>query len=446
MFSIVDSELEHEFAKFNRTTHPMFTQVVAYNHLLYKAKQRREIPITRLPVPDKFGIEDCSVVLSITTSRLKRAAELYQWTYPHKKNKYRILLNKCTIDGEQLTFTPHYSEDASGRLHCWELTGIPVEFRNEMFDGFHQGDIRSCHLSVLCQRAKAIDPSLVTPVVDEYLVNAQPPREYLADLLAIPVDKAKAVITGFVFGGSVPSDAAQYHRPGGWRICDLLDKQQMRTLRLDRYWTDFRRETREILRTVVHHYKAINYKAVTNSFGLTMTLDRTIPAGVRPEQGKFKSWGSWGRIAHHIAVGDERNFLEIARQLSYGPIITLHDGFITKQPIDVGQLEQSIFDRTGFNIKYKHTVIGENTNMTDEPVIKRGKYKGRSLDELLTDKTYVKRLVNTHTQTSSTKLVQSSVSKCWLILVQNNTRSHMSSAVLVLRCRGSAASRNGERN
>ena len=118
---------------------------------------------------------------------------------------------------------------------------------------------------------------------------------------------------------------------------------------------EFASEVKAVISGVLAPYKELNADVITNACGRTLVRKR-YEKGCKAEPGYFKTWNSRGRIIDHIFCGWERVFLEIARQFCRGLACTMHDAFIVPDEIDVGQLEQLIFDRTGFRIKYKYSL------------------------------------------------------------------------------------------
>lgn len=300
-------------------------------------------------------------------------------------------------DGQKLFFVASYNEDFTGRLHCQQLEGISKPVRDAIFAGFYQYDIVSCMPTAWIQMYREIEPSGITPRLDEYFADPQRFREKLADLLGTDVGTAKW-LTNCTFGGMlIPVSQAHVNMLNHLNVpIDILAKltqDQVLILNHDMEFMEFYREIRMIQKTIRKHHRKTNRHMITNAAGKDM-IENPVLSG-KPPPGQFKGWHSIRRINAFLWMGVERQILDVVRQVR-DPVVTIHDGFITKNEIKVGQLEQLIYIRTGFRMKYKYeqlgtTASGGHFNMT---TITKGKYKGESIDNLLKDRTYVKRFVH----------------------------------------------------
>jgi len=223
-----------------------------------------------------------------------------------------------------------YTESESGRLFN-PLQNIRSNWRRQVFaeEGYEYiYDIESCMPSLLFQQVWRLGYDEYMPKIGGYLANPHRVRHWLADELDIPLDSAKAIINMLWLGAhiSTQSDSAMFQL--------IQDTAKIKWLQEEDNIIAMRAEIKKCWQLIGNHLPRTAIQVNGRERKLPLT-------------GKNKSFA-------YIRL--EREVLDVVWKYLRSkdiPVFLEHDGFVTKEEIDVGDLLDEIRLRTGFILKIK---------------------------------------------------------------------------------------------
>jgi len=222
----------------------------------------------------------------------------------------------------------------SGRLYGKEthhLQNIPKLIRNAALTGCYDYDVENCHYTLLSQLAKRV--GFDCPAINHYISNKQAVRQQIAQEVGITIDQAKTCLLMVMYGAEVR----------GWHECSIpkeIGKQKTDILLDNILFMSICADIRLAGMKVVAGWGNKTRRTLVNQMGKKMPL---LDPNKNPTLNKY--------LVAHILQGLEAYILKTAIEL-YGSniVLYLHDGFVTRVPIDTALLVAEIKCRLHINI------------------------------------------------------------------------------------------------
>lgn len=262
-----------------------------------------------------YGVED----LPPTSTESKKR----KFSVQYARDKY-----KDELEGKKL----FRYDDTSYRL-CHELQGFKRELKDEIFEGWHDYDISAAMPSIFWnlhqyfQEQNVINEGVRKShqelfFIEEYMNDKAKIRRELADRLNIDLDAAKSIINGlFQRMRLVPHDACSAFKLVGY------DRKKMLALKADHFIKGMQKDIRK-------------FWALT---GKRVNTKRTIKGLPRIDR-------------NLLYFFHERQVLDVVRKslVDQGAIYFLeHDGFRTKEPIDLVKIKDRVKAETQFDLVWE---------------------------------------------------------------------------------------------
>ena len=245
----------------------------------------------------------------------------------------RVFIHQANNNVANGCVIQRYTQHPSGRLYSSREQGHSLQnctgvVRNAAMKGLFDYDIENCHFSILDQMASAAGYEC-GPVRD-YLANKHGIRSAISGQVGITEKQAKTVLIALIYGATqtVSHDGA---------FMKTLDADEEKTRRLYGNHT-FKRLSRDVVkaRSAILKRATVVNGGVVNVWGKSLPID-----GSKPRQ----------RLAH-ILQGIEAKALEAAHRCAPDDIVLLvHDGFVSRERLNIETLEMAIKESTGFVLK-----------------------------------------------------------------------------------------------
>ena len=231
-----------------------------------------------------------------------------------------------------------YVQSNTGRLYGVgvNLQSCKRQTRQAALVGLYDYDVEACHFAMLTQMA--LRYGLECPAIDHYVSNRSKIRNEIAVYLDLEYEQVKKVFSAMAYGARQSLNALDaIPKEIGFEAAERLYK-------LDAYRaikSDIQLATTRILKS----HPLVKQRFV-NAIGkeLMVFKDQT-----RVHHSKVKPHTKMS----HLLQGLEAAILEIAVRTFPSKIVLLqHDGFTTIEPIDVGLLERTVEEQTGYRLKF----------------------------------------------------------------------------------------------
>lgn len=237
-----------------------------------------------------------------------------------------------------------YVQYPSGRLYIQGKSFQTVcrEVKEAAFKGCYDYDFENCHYEIVKQLGDKY--GLSTNNLTYYCNNKNLFRKQLADNNNVSVKTAKIVLLSLIYGAKLSKDRRLSIYLSLLDGSDMEESEVMLAIarmQKDPMLKEFIKELKQI-RSVVfekHKFRSDGVRfpnQVFNVFGTRIECEET------PDNASIA----------HIIQGYEALILKVVLELHGKSLLLLqHDGFISSSPIDTDQLTQTIFQKTGFNMK-----------------------------------------------------------------------------------------------
>lgn len=267
--------------------------------------------------------------------------------------EYRIevigkLIRMAQTDVGGRGFVIHrYAESTSGRLYGKGATlqNAPRTIKGAALHGLWDYDIENCHYAIFSQMAAKY--GYETTAINYYLNHKAEVRQGIAERVGISVDDAKMCLLAVMYGARTN----EWHENAIPRTIG----QAAGLLYKDRQFQDIAEDIKQGRRIILENHpkgrttytnamnKRIRYKAAREQ----EEPDEYVKDAATPEQ-----------ILAHLIQGVEAQALRKAISLCGEDVVVLmHDGFVSREQIDVAQLEQAIYEDTGYRLQVVGKVI-----------------------------------------------------------------------------------------
>jgi hypothetical protein len=251
----------------------------------------------------------------------------------------RMALNQINsllsvVDADYLprnTLECQYQEYPSGRLFAsgMSLQNLVREIRRAALRGGFEFDISNCHPAIVVQMAEQVGRDM--PAVKRYLDKKKEIRETIARDVGISKDHAKQALLSIFYGvrRSVWNEAA---------IPKLIGLSKAQALYAHPDWSGLVDEVRSVKKLLLSRGKR-NRGLLVNAMGKTLK-------------------GTPDEEFAHCVQGCEAACLNAVIEV-YGEHLTLlqHDGFTSRVRLDVSEIEDVIYQKTGFRLTIEPTPI-----------------------------------------------------------------------------------------
>jgi hypothetical protein len=167
-------------------------------------------------------------------------------------------------------------------------------------------------------------------------------RNELAEQLEVPVSKIKQLYTALFFGINNPTKCQSSIYGLTFAMHELIGKDNARFLQDNKIWTDLVQEIKNTTKLMADFIKKENNGNIINLQNKKLETSR-----------KTK-----GKILSHIYMGIERTILDLIMEFTgTHNVVPIHDGFISKNPIDIAALQNHIKNKTGYEIQFSNNIL-----------------------------------------------------------------------------------------
>ena len=236
-----------------------------------------------------------------------------------------------------------YEQKKSGRIYEIEyaMQSTPRSVRQAALSGNWDYDIRNCHFAIFAKWAAMLDKK--TPNVSEYLARKDEIQQVLADAANVSKEEIKSALLSLLYGAELRSTSSSWAQReyGVSSIQKTLGDAQSAVFVKLPFVIALTRELRAVGGAIIRSMSK-SRGLVVNSFGGLMD-----PATSSNRQILCHGLQGVEAKALHAVVG------------KYGEdiILCMHDGWVSRKKLDVGELERVIQNATGFNLDVKESLI-----------------------------------------------------------------------------------------
>lgn len=259
-----------------------------------------------------------------------------------QRSLYRLLaLSKCSRSSSEVPVRYVQYADTGGRLyeqnHLQETTR---HIRSVALAGLWDYDISNCHFTLIATLAEGL--GLGVPVIKDYLANKRARRAELQTILqrsatgAIDADDVKSAIIAVAYGMSLsrssPALKKMFRSPAV--VVAFTSNPWVR---------DLRRELSVCRTNILSAYqtKAKTYR-ITNALGCRRSF------AVKDAN----------QALSFLIMGMESLALEVVlRRWGQSIVLCIHDGWVSRDRIPVGDIEQEIYRQTGWRLRIEQSLI-----------------------------------------------------------------------------------------
>lgn len=229
----------------------------------------------------------------------------------------------------------HYSPAQSGRIYGvgTSLQNIPRAVRAAALNGLNLYDIENCHYSIVAQLASR--HGYRCEAIGHYLTHKKEVRKQLAGDIGLSIDDVKMALTAIIYGAPASSSSwcAIPQKIGSEKSKLFFEHELVKSINA---------ELNEARGIILNGWSKVRGK-ITNDLG------KKIDAS---EEDK--------KLLAHILQGIEAKALREVIRLHPDSIeLALHDGFVTKDTINIPLIEEAIFQSTGFRLTWSPDFIVE---------------------------------------------------------------------------------------
>lgn len=236
---------------------------------------------------------------------------------------------------------PHrYSQSGAGRLFTEppSLQSAPRPLRAAGLAGHWDYDIENCHFAIFAQLAKQAGKN--TPNVDYYLTHKPEVRERLATDVDIEIDQAKTCLVMIMYGA-----VRRLRRKTGPAHNDWKPLAVAGEIGYSAAAKLFRHPWYRELHAEVQRTRQAVIAAHTNAGGF---VSNRMQLAIHPGRDDLTE----SKQLAHILQGYEAAALrEIVRRFGSRILLCLHDGWVTREPLDVAECEAAVLRGTGLHLR-----------------------------------------------------------------------------------------------
>ena len=232
-----------------------------------------------------------------------------------------------------------YAESVQGRLYAEgpiNLQNCIRELRQAALKGCHEVDIDNCHWALLSELSHR--QGVEIPAIDYYLINKDEVRATLAKDLEISLGDAKYVLVALIYGAKLSRSRKGY--PSA--IQERIGLYSMINACSHRLLVPLYAELKKAARAVVKAAKKNSSKPgwIINDAG------RQISSTSKP-----------AKLLAHLLQGAESEILRVCMEWCPGIVVVQHDGFASRDPVDIVPLSAHVKERTGYTVSFSHEVL-----------------------------------------------------------------------------------------
>ena len=237
-----------------------------------------------------------------------------------------------------------YEQKSSGRIFEI-LTGFqntPREVRNAALEGSWDYDISNCHFSILGQWGEKA--GIATHAIDDYLVNKKTIRNRLAAQCKVEVALIKESLIALLYG------ASQSYKPEFSSVSRSMGEAATTIFMKDPFIKLLNADIRRVRRPIVGSLRR-------HGGGVGNVLGVFTPA---VEDRKKKSDA---QLLCHALQGIEAQALRAVLK-HYGDeiLLPMHDGWVSRTRLEVGNLERLIFEATGYRLSVEEKRLQKSSD------------------------------------------------------------------------------------
>ncbi|MDP3588894.1 MAG: hypothetical protein Q8R58_12675 [Sulfuricurvum sp.] len=259
-----------------------------------------------------------------------------------------------TTDGNRLKIK--YKTSDAGRYYGFgkfNLQSIKKDIRKVVLNNYHSYDIESAAPVILAQIYTRITGKPTPKSIQYYIDNKKAFRVALALYLVRSMDKAK-MIFNMLFFGARTNENDIFHKTS---ISKLIGDKLNHALLNNRYFKPLVRDIKMMFKTIGDYYKNNHSVEVGKKWIIQNDKGREI---------ELDKWDN-GKVVAHVYQGIESIILDTC--IDYykskhddASYLLIHDGFYALHELNVADLEQCIFNETGFRIDYteRHETLTES--------------------------------------------------------------------------------------
>lgn len=221
-----------------------------------------------------------------------------------------------------------YRESDSGRLYAQgiNLQKIPRAIRAAALNGKWDYDLENCHYSIFSQLAEQYGRE--SKAINHYLKHKKLIREQLSSDLCLPIYEIKTCLISIIYGARnnlFPKNA----------IPSMIGTRKAEQLFEHEFFNALMKDVKKGREKIVDSQEVNNRGYIRNALG------KPIKADVTRE-----------KVLAHLLQGIEAQALRtIMQTIPEQVILLVHDGFVSRSRVKQGDLEEAIFNETGFNLK-----------------------------------------------------------------------------------------------
>lgn len=224
-------------------------------------------------------------------------------------------------------------EDKADRL--WHpIQNIKSELRVPMMSSYgftYDYDVVAAAPTLLLQHAQQLGCDIWLPRMNEFLADRQAARERIAKVADIPYKVAKQLLNSFFNGAKLGASER-------FSSFELLghDRARVRALKEDGWLTEFREEIKVIWSYIEETMTRIEKKDKNGRM-------RKVPLNAK------RKWGRYFELERTV-MNSVRVYMKSVK------CFYEHDGFKSKEQVDVAALSEHVLQQTGFTVTFERVL------------------------------------------------------------------------------------------
>ena len=238
-----------------------------------------------------------------------------------------------------------YSEGSTGRLFAEgiSLQSVPKEVRNAALAGCWDYDISNCHWTLI--DCLAADHGYECTAIRHYLANKSLVRSSIAQAVGIEIKAVKECLLMLMYGAG---KSVRDWEPDAIPKC--IGADAARRLYRDPRFIALDRDVRGARRTILQHWP-VQVGLVSNALGLQVKC--TEPPAIL--------------LAHVLQGLEAKALMAVVRAYGDNIQLCIHDGWVARERLDVGEVQQLISDAIGVNVVVEEVFLGPVLAATTDP-------------------------------------------------------------------------------
>ena len=221
----------------------------------------------------------------------------------------------------------NYTQSTSGRLSGagLSLQTVPREVRHAALAGCWDYDISNCHWAFVAHEMREHGKQCLA--IDNYLANKHAVRAAIAEGAQIAVEEAKACLAMILYG----APATTYEEGA---ISDVIGVPAARRLYAQPLFKAIHRDVIRARSVLVGKAQALRIGWINSTLGLA------IPSSSRPRE----------VLAHLLQGMEAKALMAIVRRYGERIQLCVHDGWVSREPLVVADLQDVIYEDTGYRV------------------------------------------------------------------------------------------------